>query len=76
MKTYRYRLVVKNGLYVGKVVTRSNSYLIIHKKWRNENFDRDGRRYANHRSEIEFHWSDDSWHEYGEDDFEYFFGKR
>lgn len=66
MKTYRYRLVVKKGLHVGKVVARSNNTSTILKKWKNDNFNRMGDMYTDYSSEIEVYWnSDDTWHGIG-----------
>ena len=58
MKNYDYRLVVTNGLNVGKVLTRSNSIDRILKEWEHDNYDRKGNKYVDHNSEIEILWHD------------------
>lgn len=62
MKTYDYRLVVTNGLNVGRVVTRSNSIDRILSAWERDNYDRKGNRYIDHSSEIEILWHDGKYH--------------
>lgn len=67
MKAYRYRLVVKKGANVGRVVTRSNNASTILKKWKKDNFNRMGDMYADYSSEIEVYWnSDNTWHGIGD----------
>ena len=63
MKTYDYRLVVKEGTNKGRVVTRSNNRERILKAWDHDNFDRFGNRYIDHRSEIEILWNDGEYRE-------------
>ena len=63
MKKYDYRLVVKKGINVGHVVTRSNSRERILHEWDRDNFDRFGNRYTDHRSEIEILWNDGEYRE-------------
>lgn len=53
MKTYRYRLVDTGKRTPGRVISRSNNPTYIFRRWKKENFSRDGRRYIDSRSEIE-----------------------
>lgn len=53
MKTYRYRLVDTGKRTPGRVISRSNNSNYIFRRWKKENFSRDGRRYLDSRSEIE-----------------------
>lgn len=53
MKNYRYRLVDTGKRTPGRVISRSNNPTYIFRRWKKENFSRDGRRYMDSRSEIE-----------------------
>lgn len=53
MKNYRYRLVDTGKRTPGRVISRSNNPTYIFRRWKKENFSRDGRRYIDSRSEIE-----------------------
>lgn len=61
MKTYRYRLVDTGKRTPGRVISRSNNPTYIFRRWKKENFSRDGRRYLESRSEIETYCGNEEW---------------